>query len=296
MRKTSRRAIYHHMSPTKNLRRILKEGLLPVYQGGVKPNYTGEDSMGSVSVKTFGGIYLSRDLDVVYDYYDSDNIIVSTTLESRSPKVLFDEDLFMDLLVSYPYKMSCIQDLFRGKVFPVDGEPQSPKDIDRLYKAIWRSSLKVVVQDKLNRLKNDLPNLDSDLARFGREITASLSVAIRHIATHLLAGFVKTRFPQSYDSRFQNNWKKMRLAIDRVSHYLNKEDGVGKGSALRFFKPITYKGRNRIVSIIRITEDRKNRMIMFTLIYNRDNSIWREWLDYFRDLYGEAWAFEVKAA
>lgn len=295
MRKTSRRAIYHHMSPTKNLRRILKEGLVPVYQNGVKPNYTGEDSMGGVSVKTFGGIYLSRDLTVVYDYFDSDNIIISATLESRSPRVLFDEDLFMDLLVAYPYKISYIQDLFRGKVFPAYGEPQSPEDVDRLYKAIWRSSLKVVVQDKLNRLKGDLPNLESDLARFGREITASLTVAIRHIATHLLAGFVKTRFPQSYDSRFQNNWKKMKLAVDRISHYLNKEDGVGKGSALRFFKPITYRGRNRILSIIRVKEDHYTKTITFTLIYNRDNSIWREWLDYFRDLYRE-WTFEVKVA
>ncbi len=104
--KEAKRQLWWHGTSGKNLRSILKQGLIPtgdlVFDVEVDP-----DRAGGRSIKTFGGIYFSSQWFTAYSSASTANravagvrsgptpyskVIIGATIDNRSPGILLDED------------------------------------------------------------------------------------------------------------------------------------------------------------------------------------------------------------
>ncbi len=106
------RKLWWHGTRLKNLRRILKEGLLP---NGVSKVFNDEmGQAGMRSIKTFGGTYLTDNFMTAYSASGSgaSRIIVGVTYESRSPHVMADED---DVLGMVDWTLGSNYDTIRSR-------------------------------------------------------------------------------------------------------------------------------------------------------------------------------------
>lgn len=93
----AKRQLWWHGTSGKNLRSILKQGLIPT--GDLVYGIEIDQNRGGRSIKTFGGIYFSSQWFTAYSAAGQANpgrrmprVVIGATLDNRSPDVLLDED------------------------------------------------------------------------------------------------------------------------------------------------------------------------------------------------------------
>jgi len=275
--KQAKRHPYYHGTSSKNLRKILKIGLVPAGTHGVKRMYDDPAAYGQRSQRTFGGVYLSRTIEQADHYafeasgggWDEDDrrLIVKVTLEERSPDVLLDEDdLYFYLTratrTEYDFDM-----FYRSRLSPWFNLMQpylaKGRHKNHIYlrhypaavREIEKTDLQWTVQRFLSLLEEDYPQLGRAVARNGKRIRAAVGDLMVAHAIHLLdASFHDHHKRSRKPAVLQGSYDRFRHAMDAFLR-LAPELTAGPKSdkqvhRLRIDRPIGYRGKNRIVAIV----------------------------------------------
>jgi hypothetical protein len=224
--KEAKRQLWWHGTSGKNLRSVLKQGLIPtgdlVFDVEVDP-----DRAGGRSIKTFGGIYFSSQWYTAYKSASTANrvagvrsgptpysqVIIGATLDNRSPGILLDEDAMLGGVES-----------LMGRTFDdVLRKVRIPEDlIDR-----WGGSVKPGAHGKvsqfllgdaeygdipskyLDQMVSEYPRLEGRVKRQRGALESAIQDVVAAYAAHLLEAW--------YHRNKDYQTKKIQGYIERVT-------------------------------------------------------------------------------
>ena len=198
------RKLWWHGTSPKNIRGILKKGLLPTGAKGTKEVYEDESNIQGAgrSMKTFGGVYLTdefftaRKSATAASGNPKHQAFVAVTLETRSPNTLADEDdVFYiiedvsgaraanELFSGTGFWPPALRDFRHGWKNPAYVNPTRLADVAD---AIWEADLSGAVAKFMKRLLHDFPRLEGRYKRQKQEIDRLVEEVLRAHAFHLI--------------------------------------------------------------------------------------------------------------
>ena len=202
--KEAKRQLWWHGTSGKNLRSILKQGLIPT-GGLVYDIEIDQNRGGGRSIKTFGGIYFSSQWFTAYSSAFTANrtvagvrsgptpysqVIIGATLDNRSPGILLDED---DMLGEVESLMGRTFDEVLRKV-------RLPEDLtDRwsggLKPGAYGKGFQFLLEDAdygdlpskyLDRMVSEYPRLEGRVTRQRSALESAIQDVLAAYAAHLL--------------------------------------------------------------------------------------------------------------
>lgn len=200
-RKTAVRKMFWHGTSSKNLRGILKEGLIPF---GTDLVFEGETGEVKRSLGTFGGIYIS---DQWMTAYSAGNtawrkkgghlLMVGCTYETRTPTTLADEDDIISLIewatgmgraaditsLNSPFGED-LYDINRGGSYRPGGF--DPSKYPEIVRVINTADLSKAVEKYKELLLKNFPRLKRRLKLQQAKIDSAIESAIRAFTLQLL--------------------------------------------------------------------------------------------------------------
>ena len=195
------RKLWWHGTSPKNIRSILKQGLLP---SGTDLVFTDEGGKGdqSRSIKTFGGVYLTdnwgtaESAGVQASPDKKRYAMVGVTFETRSPKTIADED---DVIpdVGRALQAERADDLFYGPTFwargdlgarfsRLEGIPYNYSQWPEIIEAIQSADLREPIERLMVALTYKRPTAWARYERQKQEIDALAADLMRAYTFHLL--------------------------------------------------------------------------------------------------------------
>ena len=271
----AKRAFYFHGTTADRLRQILKIGLLPAGWKGVRLVYdeAAEASVGGLSKTTFGGVYLTRSMDTAEEYAykakeggDTHEVLVMVTLESRSPGVLLDEDVLVSVVkdvIPLEYTFDLFRDSYKNPfadlLLPLKSKARGS---DMLYVAKYPEAVRTIESMNLSRdamiiklkLIAEFPKAERPIRRQEAKVEAAIIHLLKRQAIYLLSqGFDKDHKRSKKPPELRGAYEAWKDAIVALSRLIvgavdeSKEDWAAK---IRYPRPITYRGKNRILCVV----------------------------------------------
>jgi hypothetical protein len=244
---TAKRSIYYHRTDVKNLRRILKEGLLPAGYKGLKLKYNNEiETGGNRSVKTFGGVYLSKMPEIFFT--EEGIIIIKVSIEAGSPGVLLDEDMIYDMFedINFGNWRSVFPQLKNKVQYFNSEDPNSYQNVIDVLDTYDFSNI-------IKEFKKETSKFDSDWSRD----TAKKDIALERVAKALVMHLLESLYEGNVEihelkpESLKNTYEEWKESVTEFSKLFPKTTSKSDMN-IRFPNPITYKGKNRILSISKL--------------------------------------------
>ena len=308
----AKRQLWWHGTAGKNLRSILKQGLIPtgdlVYDIEIDQNRAG-----GRSIKTFGGIYFSSQWYTAYSAAGQANpgrrmprVIIGATLDNRSPDVLLDED---DMLQGIENVMGRTFDEVARQIRLPEGSVDSwgtPKV--GAYGTINRFLLEDADYGDLpslylDRMMSMYPKLEGRVERQREALEAAVQDVLATYAAHLL----ETLYHRFKDKKvweiretiedipkatyYDEAEKQERIAYyeEQLKQHLADERKI-KGSFQLLQKATNRLGRmmreatempenafrHNIRTMRPVTYRGKDRILMVASITDRDSQVWED--------------------
>jgi hypothetical protein len=272
----SKRTFYHGTS-AKNLRRILKVGLVPAGTEGAQRVYD-EPEVGKNeirSIRTFGGVYLTTSLSDADDYARKSVgefeafAIVKVQLEDHTPGVLLDEDVLEAEILDLTSIRGAF-DLFRSHrsdwariVAPFLGSNKTRefiplKNYPAVVQAILTHKDNFLAQRLVARISQISPRMFKSFRHLGAEVLHAADMAVKRYVIHLLDSSFARNQPRSKKPEvLQDSFRLMQEAFDKFLSYgrATGEDTKSQYQRIRFPGPITYRGSTRILSVVSVTPE-----------------------------------------
>lgn len=289
--KTAAKVLNYHGTSSKNLRTILKEGIIPFPKETV---YDKEERGGGFSTtKTFGGAYFVRDWMYAYsaagkavEKFGGNRLIVEAIIEDQNQDVLPDEDDVVSLLrralgshtEEIPRRLfnraefSSLRESLDGYSIAraIEACKSDPRIEDRIKKGVDNSDFSMLAEQVLNtghsRLLKVLSKADSG---FKKDLLRSTSEALRAYIYHLF-------HQQSGLKCFkEGSWENFSAALNTLSKRIKGPWGEKDETyiSVRSMKPVGFSGASRIKSILEIIENTDREMIptLRSIYGNTDN-------------------------
>jgi|SaaInlV_165m_DNA_1040744.scaffolds.fasta_scaffold03031_4 hypothetical protein len=311
----AKRQLWWHGTSGKNLRSVLKQGLIPtgdlVFDVEVDP-----DRAGGRSIKTFGGIYFSSQWFTAYSSAGGANrksfgvisgptpysrVIIGATLDNRSPGIMLDED---DMLGGVERLM--------GRAFDdVSRKVRLPEDlVDRwsggVKAGFYGKSHRFLLEDAdygdlpakyLDHMASKYPKLEGRVKRQRGALESAIRDMLAGYSVHLLEVWYH-RYKDDQTKKIQGYIESagrrgspdlVRQHEDELKQHLADEREV-KGSF-----QLLQKATNRVGQMMReatempegawrhnirvmrpVTYRGKDRILMVASITDRDSQVWKD--------------------
>lgn len=299
MLKIAYRGLFWHGTNKTNLRKILKEGLIP--DRPEKVYDTGWSGPGFKSNDTYGGIYLTDKFSFAASYagkaqkgIGQGKIIVGVTLETRTAKpykedvakVYWDEDNIFHLLEKI------LRVRHSGEISRVVQDLNYVEDLGDWVFRVKKADLSYYVTEIVNYLKEDYPRFSERYSKQGHLFDTVLDKLIKTYFFHLKESDLAQAYPKEISPPYQSKDKKWNLlqnlryqdklnskgytppelkntwaTLNRymtafsefVPEMVDKPKNEKLSSEFRIMFPITYSGKNKIVYVIEQTEEYPDR-------------------------------------
>jgi hypothetical protein len=244
----------------------LKEGLLPAGYKGLPLNFTDEISMGGErATKTFGGVYLSRNLQDTLNLYEGESVIIKVVIETESPGVLLDEDEIHEIFENMNYsRANHIFSYLKKERFNITSIEQARKIVadtdfwDLLYLFKKSFNEKNIPRDFIVDWDKDKKIKDKAILR-----------VIRALTLHILDSNLYSR-GLSRGTTYRE-WKNSVTDLSKILK-VTPQSGLN----IRFPNPITYRGKNRILGIIKSTyipEGRRSHFYVIQAVWGKTDDM-----------------------
>ena len=286
MQKVAFRQLFWHGTGSNNLRKILKEGLIP--EAPNKMYSTEFDSPGHRSIKTYGGIYLAPKISSAYMYAkhagfkkSGNPLIIGVDLETRTTiqsedrlvsRTNLDEDKFFSLLaeVTYVEHTHMLSELIPS--LEHNYYDLLDNDLEALVEEINEAPLTEYVERFKKKLLSLFPRLTRRFELRRRQIDLYLEDLIRVYIFHLVESELSTQKSNYAEIPLElvDTWYKLKTILNRLTEFIpeviqNKsEDDRSDSYNIRTHFPINFSGRNKIVFIL---EEVNN--FTFKLLYHK---------------------------
>jgi hypothetical protein len=254
------RGIYYHGTSSGFLNRIKAEGLNPDPGHKVYEKGHGQDTLKNRSLETFGGVYLTTDpYTAVNSAFNScirwggDPLFIFVQMSSTSRDLLIDEDEIITMLT----RASGYQDWS-----DVEGDLTTKldsKDPNNTRKGIETELNSRNFPHAVDEFKLQIEGLieetvteDVDAGKILKnydKVKPFVADAIRKLALHL----VDTEYRGDPDYLYYDKgFNEFRNSITLLSKKLKALTTLDRGGekSVRYTKPITFKGQNKIVGIV----------------------------------------------
>jgi len=273
------RKLFWHGTSSKNIRGILKQGLLP---SGVDLVYGEEEWLGSRSLQTYGGAYFSERFayDAARTAARSGGlpVIVGATLETRSPDIIQDEDSILEVAEEVagsnfrriPKRWGAfIPDRF----FQEDTRnPINPYTLKELAAYMSGMSFDPLLDKFLRKFLGRWPNARRSYDRQKQKaLQVTRDLLLTYLA-HLIEGGLRRNYtrtvgmlretptPEAQEAlgdllgppaMFTGTFQKLRDATEQFSRFFKPTADVGDGAIhnVRSLEPVGFSGKNRIVVV-----------------------------------------------
>lgn len=252
--------LYYHGTSSNRIRRILKEGLIPYPK---ERHFSGSEykSRGGMrSLESFGGVYLTQDILTAFTYATNTRegkpALVAVQYDDRTPDAVLDEDRVIDSL-ALPLGIK-FGDIAKNLRNPYGGV--SKISYEHLIGNIKRGCVGRVENNFAANLLSELENTEfgeradtfvsscGDLVKSREKAFEAAKKALKFYAIHLLDQEVEGNIEIIKDSLTP-----LKESVTLLSKYIRNDTGVGEGpfydKRIRVLSPITYRGRNKIISI-----------------------------------------------
>lgn len=289
--KIAAKSLNYHGTSSKNIRTILKEGLIPFPKETV---YDKEEREGGFSTtKTFGGAYFIRDWMYAYsaagkavEKFGGNRLIIEAIIEDQNQDVLPDEDDVVSLLrralgshaEEMPRRLfnrtefSSLRESLDGYSIAraIDACNTDPNIEKRIKKGLDASDFSILAEQVLNtghsRLLTVLSKADSG---FKRDLIKSTAEALKAYVYHL--------FHQHSGLKCfkEGSWENFSAALNDLSRRIKGPWGEKDETyiSIRSMKPVGFSGASRIKSILEIIENTDRELIpTLRSIYGNTNN------------------------
>jgi len=311
--RTATRKQFWHGTATKHLRSILNRGLQP----GKKKVFDEEDEDrgGGRSIKTYGGIYLTDNWMTAYSASGTaarksvgiqsgpveTQLMVGVSYETRSPKVLADEDDVIGLaerVVGYAaYEMwqTGFGALFSQEDRAPWGVPGNfnPARYKEIAKAIKTGNISKSVEEFMTLAVRRWPRIGGRYQRQKQRIDVAAEALLRAFAAHLMEAEIKKYTEEGAPkppALFRNTWKRLRDATDQFSQHVPEMSDPQESSMrhnIRVMQPIEYQGKNKINMVVEI-QDALGGSKGTTLVFHYGAPHWPSFVAQYRSHIGGA--------
>jgi len=247
----------YHGTGMQNLSPILSEGLVP------GRSLTYDEPLDYSSIRSYGGIYLTKNIMTAYSSgtrniekgksEKSKRVIVMVKIETKTPHIVIDEDLFMSPGFSIQKKMPVslnVSNSYDYLAYFITEEMNSK--IDDLVDG-YIESLKDVLNVSDDRILINLRPLVSELIRayLWRQLAYNMNTYFQYMHPYQKEEFFE-KYPQFRDINVGEWEAKYRSVADNIMrkvHRLKETIEERYSYNLRSLEPISFRGKNKIVLI-----------------------------------------------
>jgi hypothetical protein len=273
MKLEAARNTYYHGTSSRNLRKILKEGLNPEAKDKLydRPEYEG--GSGGRSLSPYGGVYLTDNIMSAYSFSGTaaqkmggGRIILVVTYDTSTPNTLVDEDTYMRVAehiighrfesVLYPNnpigEKLYSQGVSPGSIYYIlKGLEENPKDYEETFQNIYHTLRDTDITPMIDRFLTELERINGSeiksLQHREGKIRETVEQTLKLYALHLLDLEINT-------PAVDLNWvlPALKDQANKAMSYMPelsnpKEDEFDH--RIRSTEPIGFSGKNRILAI-----------------------------------------------